>query len=115
MEEIRVDLIDNKEFASRTLLCAALLSDVLPIYNEEQRKMFRLAFKQDLTELIPAFFQDLGRFMIKNREESLPYIRFIKEVADYLLGISDDEPQVDIDTAAMHKKIAKQLKSLNLS
>ena len=63
--EIRTDLISDKEFAKRVLLSFTLFSDILPIYNKEQRMMFRLIFQQDLTELIPSFFLDLARFMVK--------------------------------------------------
>ena len=39
----------------------------------------------------------------------------MKESSEYILGLRDNEPEIDIDTEEIHKKIQKQLKSMNLA
>ena len=99
----------NEEFAYRMSYCINLFADILPIYDEKQRTAFRLAFGHDLAKIIPEFFQDLGRYVIKNEDEALPYLNFLKQSLDYIIGYSDTAPQIDAPTD-MVEKTKKQIK-----
>ena len=113
--EISENLLSEKQFAERILESSLLFADILPIYKEEQRAAFRLAFDQDLTEIIPEFFHDLARFCIKNREEALPYIKFIHQSTGYILGLSDKQADIDYPMDEIRKKVQRQLSGWKLS
>ena len=113
--EIDENLLSEKQFAERILESSILFSDILPIYMEEQRQAFRLAFDQDLTEIIPEFFHDLARYCIKNRAEALLYLKFIHESTGYILGIRDKQADIDYPMEEIRKKVEHQLSGWKLS
>jgi len=108
------DALSEKEFAERVLHSSILFSDILPIYLEEQRAAFRLAFDQDLTDIIPDFFGDLARFCIKHKSEALPYFKFIHEASGWCLGLNE-KPEIDYPTEEIQIKVNKQLAGWKLS
>ena len=99
----------SEEFAYRMKYCLNLFADILPIYDDKQRTAFRLAFGHDLAEIIPQFFQDLGHYVIKNEDDSMPYLNFLKQSLDYIIGYTDTAPEIDAPED-MVEKTKKQLK-----
>ena len=104
----------DKEFANRTTKCLILFSDILPIYEKEQRAAFRLIFGKDMTEIIPKFLYDLSIQVSKTRTESTPYLIFLKQSLDYVLGFTDKMPDVDYPQDEIEKLVNQRIAGLNL-
>ncbi len=106
--------ISDKEFAKRLTKCLILFSDILPIYEKEQQAAFRLIFGKDMTEIIPEFLHDLAIQCSKTREESTPYLIFLKQSLDHTLGFTDEIPQVDYPQDKIEKLVNQRIAGLNL-
>ncbi len=106
--------ISDKEFANRLTKCLILFSDILPIYNKEQQAAFRLIFGKDMAEIIPEFLHDLAIQCSKTREESTPYLIFLKQSLDHTLGFTDEMPQVDYPQDEIEKRVNQRIAGLNL-
>ena len=107
--------ITDKEFAKRLTKCLILFSDILPIYEKEQQAAFRLIFGQDMAEMIPKFFYDLSVQISKTREESTPYLIFLKQSLEHTLGFIDKMPEVDgYPLDKLEKMMNQRIEGLNL-
>lgn len=106
--------ISDKEFAKRLTKCLILFADILPIYEKKQQAAFRLIFGKDMTEIIPKFLYDLSLQMSKTREESTPYLIYVKQALDHALGYSDKMPEVDYPPNEIDKIVEKRIAGLNL-
>jgi len=107
--------ISDKEFARRLTKCLILFSDILPIYSKEDQAAFRLMFGKDMTEVIPKFLYDLALQCSKKREESTPFLLFLKESLDHILGFSNEMPDVNYpDKEKLEKLVEARINGLNL-
>ncbi|MCJ8305447.1 MAG: hypothetical protein HRU07_00165 [Nitrosopumilus sp.] len=106
--------ISDKEFANRLTKCLILFSDILPIYSKEHQAAFRLIFDADMSEMIPKFLYDLSIQCSKTREQSTPYLIFLKQSLDHTLGFTDKMPEVDYPQAEIEKLVNKRIAGLNL-
>jgi hypothetical protein len=106
--------LSDKEFARRLTRCLILFADILPIYKKEEQAAFRLIFGKDMTEIIPKFLYDLSIQMSKSRTKSTPFLIFLKESLDHILGHTDNMPDVNYPSEEIEKKINKRIEGLNL-
>lgn len=83
---------EDKEKAVRIVEAFNALSVVLPIYDDEARRVFRATFKQDMAAIIPKFFMDLSRLSIKNPKEFEEYMLYMKELIHYVMTPNDKLP-----------------------
>ena len=106
--------LSDKEFARRLTRCLILFTDILPIYKKEEQAAFRLIFGKDMTEVIPKFLYDMSIQMAKNRKQSTPYLIFLKESLDHILGHTKNMPDVNYPSEEIEKLINKRIEGLNL-
>ena len=83
----------NIEKATRTIEAFNALAVVLPIYDEEARRVFRAAFKSDIADLLPEFFRSLALIAVKNPDEFDSYINYIEELISYIKQKRDTIPR----------------------
>ena len=106
--------ISDNEFANRSTKCLILFSDILPIYEKKQQAAFRLIFGKDMADIIPKFIYDLSIQVSKSREESTPYLIFLKQSLDYVLGYTDEMPSVDYPQEEIEKLVNQRIAGLKL-
>ncbi len=107
--------LSDKEYSKRLTKCLILFSDIIPIYKKEEQAAFRLIFGKDMTEIIPKFLYDISIQMSKNRKQSTPYLIFLKESLDYILGHNKTMPEVNgYSQKDIEKQINKRIAGLNL-
>ena len=106
--------MSDEEFAKRITKCLIIFTDILPIYDKEHQAAFRLIFGKNIDEIIPKFMYDLSIQISKTREQSTPYLIFLKQALDHALDIDAPMPEVDYQQDKLNKLVEKRIAGLNL-
>ena len=112
-DTMRVE-IDLREAGARLLEVSYLLGEVAPVYSDAHRHACKAVLGQDLAIVLPTLLSDVGRFGFKNITEALPYVRFLKESADYVLGLGPFPSTASEPAAVARKRVRKILKSMHV-
>ena len=106
--------IEDDEMKFRVLEMGVALADILPIYGKDQRLFLRGAFQVDIADAMPAFFLDLARAAFRHPERAAPYVRWLREACDYILGQRDSYPAMDITHAqTMEEIVRRQIRTMS--
>lgn len=78
--------VKDIERATRTIEAFNMMAIVLPIYDDEARRVFRASFKVDMADLIPHFFKSLALECIRRPEGFQEYLTYVKRLIEYTEG-----------------------------
>lgn len=107
-------MIEADESSIRVVEVFNALSLVLPIYDDEARKVYNGIFGGDIAELIPRFFMDIARASIVDPDSFTTYMNFLYEGINYIRGdrknmpMFEDDPNYFIEARERAKKVLKQ-------
>lgn len=106
-----------EETQIRVLEAFNALSSVLPLYDNEARKVYSGVFGQDIADVLPLFFGDIARASIQDPQLFTQYINFLYECINYIRGdrktmpLAKDAPEY---FAAARDKAKKQMNAWNV-
>ena len=106
--------VDNVEKSVRVIEAWHVLSLVLPLYDNEIRATFRLAFGQDLVDLLPKFFMACANESVKKPHKFDEWIDYVGTLHNYTKGIINTlPPPKNIDQDIIRKAREKAEKMAN--
>lgn len=76
--------VNDIETATRIIESANALSVILPLYDEEARRVFRATFKIDIADLMPEFFRQVALIALKRPQEFNAYMTYFEELISYI-------------------------------
>jgi len=96
-------LISKEEQVKRIMRTFEDFSLILPVYQEEQRRIVRMTLGKDIAILIPAWFRDLSTICQLNQDAFVEYAEYIRSSLDYILGNTDYYQQPEVDEILRQK------------
>lgn len=115
IDDVGVEVsISKKEIAARLLEMSYLTGQVAPVYSREHRNLCKAALGQDLTVVLPTLLSDVGRLAAKDPPAALPYVLFVRDAANYVLGLGP-YPTIQGETSdETRRRVRKMIKSMHL-